>query len=141
MKEGARAPSRVAAVSGGRYFNVSSAAEVARVVNLAIQTAHAQPTDFNQGLPLIKTRAPSAAQARIFAGYFFHPFPGSFPLGNDHSGHIDVLAAGRGCRYQHLGGAFCLCGDGSNWLCCGVERAEQYSLFRFLALVCPLSYW
>ena len=37
--------------SGGVYFNVSSAGEVARVINTAVQAAHARTTDYNLGVP------------------------------------------------------------------------------------------
>ena len=41
----------IARRSGGRYFNVSDAAAVSRVINMAVQAGYARSTDFNLGVP------------------------------------------------------------------------------------------
>lgn len=41
----------IATASGGKYFNVSDAAGVTRVINVAIQSAYARGLDYNLGLP------------------------------------------------------------------------------------------
>ena len=41
----------VATASGGKYFNVSDTSGVARVINIAIQSAYAYGADYNLGLP------------------------------------------------------------------------------------------
>ena len=50
-ESGEKSLAKIASRSGGRYFNVSDATDVSRVINLAIQAGYARSTDFNLGVP------------------------------------------------------------------------------------------
>ncbi len=50
-ESGENSLAQIASRSGGRYFNVSDATAVSRVINMAVQAGYARSTDFNLGEP------------------------------------------------------------------------------------------